>query len=81
MIDITKLKEDVTKGIENFRTKHSMTNYQIQKLAGLPGKTMDTVEESGGITIKTLYKMGRGVGYKGAEFNVVIRVLKDMAGK
>ena len=81
MIDITKLQEDVTKGIENFRVKHNMTNYCIQKGAQLPGKAMNTVESSGGITIKTLYKMGVGVGYKGEEFNIVIRVLKDMAGK
>ena len=81
MIDIDSLQFSVTKGIENFRTKHNMTNYQIQKGAQLPGKTMDTVEASGGVTIKTLYKMGVGVGYKGNEFNIVIRVLKDMAGK
>lgn len=98
MIDLTKLQEHVAKGIENFKAKHGkkinrkkggrpgsgepLTNYQVQKLAGLQGKTMDAVIASGGITVKTLYKMGVGVGkYKGSEISIVIRVLKDMDGK
>ena len=90
MINISKLKNEVTQGIEAFKAKHGrsinddmspLTNYQVQKLASLPAKAIDTITASGGITIKTLYKMGVGVGYKGEEINIVIRVLKDMAGK
>ena len=93
MIDISNLQEEIKQGIENFKVKHGkkvnkkkggdpLTNYQVQLLSGLTSKAMDTVIASGGITVKTLYKMGVGCGkYKGSELSIVIRVLKDMAGK
>ncbi|MBL4940063.1 MAG: hypothetical protein JKY81_00200 [Colwellia sp.] len=90
MIDISTLQFSVTQGMDNFKVKHGkkinkdespLTNYQVQKMASLSAKALDTIIASGGVTIKTLYKLGVGVGkYKGKDFNIVSRVLRDMDG-
>ena len=63
------------------RNNEALTNYQLQKLGDLTGKCIDTISASGGITLKTLISIGVGVGYTGSTLSIVVKVLRDMAGK
>lgn len=87
MIDIINLQKEIRVGIEHIKveygkeinaSKKPLTNYQLEKLAGLTGKTIDTVQASGGITMKTLCKIGAGLGYEGSELCIAMSVLYDM---
>jgi len=81
-MDIALLEVEVSEGIKNFMSKHGFeTTYQAHKACGLGGKTLESIIESGRITVTTLYKLGCGVGYKGRALKIVSRVITDFEGK
>jgi hypothetical protein len=94
--DVSLLEADISAGIDKFINKHKedndfTTDYSVEKKCGLSDNAIRTIRNSGGASLKTICRLGLGVGYKprSRTFNVsqkeyikiVIRVLKDFEGK
>ncbi len=94
--DTTLMEAEISSGIDVFIAKHAekhgfTTDYSVQKKCGLNDNAVDSIRKKGGATLKTLFKLGVGVGYKPRiknkdEFcngfiSVVIKVLKDFEVK
>lgn len=74
----TLLEVDISSGIDNFIKKHKFSNdFAVMKKCGLNQNTIPNIRKTGGLSIKTMLKLGYGVGYTGRELNIIIRVLGD----
>ena len=72
------LEVDVSAGIDNFIKKHGFkTDYAAMKACGLNENSIPNIRKTGGLSLKTLLKLGKGAGYTGREINIIIRVLGD----
>lgn len=72
------IEVEISAGIDKFLKKHGFTtDYQCQKACGLNAGNVGMIRKNGGLTVKTLFKLGHGVGYKGNWFQVAAKVLKD----
>ena len=72
------IEVEISAGIEKFLQKHGFTtDYQCQKTCGLSAGNVAMIRKNGGLSVKTLHKLGEGVGYKGNISQVCSKVLKD----
>ena len=84
--NVSMLELDISKGIDLFIMKHGFTtDYQCEKACGLNDNSIRMIRKAGSVTLKTMYRLGRGVGYKArankSEIGIVCRVIKDFEGK
>ena len=72
------IEVEISAGIDKFLAKHGMTtDYQCQKACNLSAGNVAAIRRNGGLSVKTLYKLGAGVGYKGNIAQVCNKALKD----
>ena len=75
------MREFFRVGIRTFANKHDKTFYALQTEGGLAMKALDQLEVNGNAKVELFYKIGMAVGYTGDVDEVLIQVIKDMAGK
>lgn len=78
--DVSMLEADVAHGLASILEDSKFDNlYQLSEHCGFKSRsTLTKASESGGMTIKTIERLGRGLGYKGCGLTVSIKVLKTL---
>lgn len=80
--DVTLLEADLSDGLINILNKSKFDNfYQLSEHCGFKSRgTLTKAHGAGNMTIKTIERLGRGLGYKGCALTVSIKTLKALKG-